>query len=100
PGSALAACVRSSLAPLRYVDDRGVPTERYPLNPNGSGLGVAALCSPCGRHLATMPTPRAVSARLAEPLGRTPRRRRGTEQERQRALAENVPERPGVVPDH
>uniref|UniRef100_UPI0023EC5931 phosphoribosylformylglycinamidine synthase n=1 Tax=Agelaius phoeniceus TaxID=39638 RepID=UPI0023EC5931 len=55
--SALDRCVRSGLAALRYVDDRGAPTERYPLNPNGSGRGVAALASPCGRHLAAMPHP-------------------------------------------
>ncbi|XP_064256733.1 LOW QUALITY PROTEIN: phosphoribosylformylglycinamidine synthase-like [Passer domesticus] len=57
PPSALDRCVQSGLAPLRYVDDGGEPTERYPLNPNGSGQGVAALVSPCGRHLAAMPHP-------------------------------------------
>ncbi|XP_058678990.1 phosphoribosylformylglycinamidine synthase [Ammospiza caudacuta] len=57
PPSALDRCVRSGLAALRYVDDGGAPTERYPLNPNGSGRGVAALTSPCGRHLAAMPHP-------------------------------------------
>ncbi|XP_056366815.1 phosphoribosylformylglycinamidine synthase [Oenanthe melanoleuca] len=63
PPSLLTSAVQSGLAPLRYVDDRGVPTERYPLNPNGSGQGVAALVSPCGRHLAAMPHPeRAVRA--------------------------------------
>ena len=45
------------LAPIRYVDDDAVPTERYPFNPNGSPLGIAALCSPDGRHLAMMPHP-------------------------------------------
>ena len=30
---------------------------QYPLNPNGSPLGVAALCSTDGRHLAMMPHP-------------------------------------------
>ncbi|KAG8085574.1 hypothetical protein GUJ93_ZPchr0010g8824 [Zizania palustris] len=29
----------------------------YPFNPNGSPLGIAALCSPDGRHLAMMPHP-------------------------------------------
>ncbi|XP_062368155.1 phosphoribosylformylglycinamidine synthase [Cinclus cinclus] len=57
PPSLLSRSVQSGLAALRYVDDRGVPTERYPLNPNGSGQGVAALVSPCGRHLAAMPHP-------------------------------------------
>ncbi|MGE5190373.1 MAG: phosphoribosylformylglycinamidine synthase [Gemmatimonadota bacterium] len=46
-----------SLAPVRYVDDRGAPTMRYPFNPNGSARGIAALCSPDGRHLALMPHP-------------------------------------------
>ncbi len=45
------------LAPVRFVDDRGEATEAYPLNPNGSPLGIAALTSPDGRHLAIMPHP-------------------------------------------
>jgi phosphoribosylformylglycinamidine synthase len=45
------------LAPVRFVDDEGLPTERYPFNPNGSARGIAALCSPDGRHLAIMPHP-------------------------------------------
>lgn len=50
--------VEQKLAPLRYADaSTGSPTERYPANPNGSPLGIAALCSPCGRHLAMMPHP-------------------------------------------
>nr|XP_033800859.1 phosphoribosylformylglycinamidine synthase isoform X1 [Geotrypetes seraphini] len=49
--------VSHGLAPLRYVDDSGVPTEEYPLNPNGSPLGIAGLCSLDGRHLALMPHP-------------------------------------------
>ncbi|KAL5719136.1 phosphoribosylformylglycinamidine synthase [Ranunculus cassubicifolius] len=49
--------LESNLAPLRYCDDDGKTTEVYPFNPNGSPLGVAALCSPDGRHLAMMPHP-------------------------------------------
>ena len=45
------------LAPVRYVDDEGRLTEAYPFNPNGSPQGIAALCSPDGRHLAIMPHP-------------------------------------------
>ena len=45
------------LAPLRYVDDDNAITEAYPLNPNGSPAGIAALCSTNGRHLAIMPHP-------------------------------------------
>jgi phosphoribosylformylglycinamidine synthase len=48
------------LAPIRYVDDNGEITEAYPFNPNGSPLGIAALCSPDGRHLAMMPHPERV----------------------------------------
>jgi phosphoribosylformylglycinamidine synthase len=45
------------LAPVRYADDHNRATERYPFNPNGSARGIAALCSPDGRHLAIMPHP-------------------------------------------
>nr|XP_061834267.1 phosphoribosylformylglycinamidine synthase-like [Nerophis lumbriciformis] len=46
-----------SLAPIRYLDDGGQPTEEYPLNPNGSPRGIAGLTSKDGRHLAMMPHP-------------------------------------------
>jgi phosphoribosylformylglycinamidine synthase len=46
-----------ALAPVRFVDDAGEVTGRYPFNPNGSANGIAALCSPDGRHLAIMPHP-------------------------------------------
>ena len=49
--------VAGGLAPVRYVDPSGEPTTTYPYNPNGSPLGIAALCSPDGRHLAIMPHP-------------------------------------------
>lgn len=49
--------IGSDLAPIRYCDDDGMETEVYPFNPNGSPLGVAALCSSDGRHLAMMPHP-------------------------------------------
>ena len=45
------------LAPVRFVDDEGIITERYPFNPNGSPDGITALCSPDGRHLSMMPHP-------------------------------------------
>jgi phosphoribosylformylglycinamidine synthase len=45
------------LAPIRFADDEGAPTEAYPFNPNGSPHGIAALTSPDGRHLAMMPHP-------------------------------------------
>jgi phosphoribosylformylglycinamidine synthase len=46
-----------SMTPMVYVDDHGQATEAYPFNPNGSPDGLAALCSPDGRHLALMPHP-------------------------------------------
>ncbi len=47
----------ANLAPIRYANDFGAPTEAYPFNPNGSPDGLAGLCSPDGRHLAMMPHP-------------------------------------------
>ncbi|PHT28799.1 Phosphoribosylformylglycinamidine synthase [Capsicum baccatum] len=47
----------SNLAPVKYCDDDGRPTDVYPFNLNGSPLGVAAICSLDGRHLALMPHP-------------------------------------------
>ena len=56
-----ARVVAQQLAPVRYVDpcqpSPEAGTEAYPFNPNGSPLGIAALCSPDGRHLAMMPHP-------------------------------------------
>ncbi len=49
--------LRLGLAPVRFVDDSGEATERYPFNPNGSAHGIAGLCSTDGRHLALMPHP-------------------------------------------
>ncbi|KAL1542162.1 phosphoribosylformylglycinamidine synthase [Salvia divinorum] len=49
--------LEASLVPVKYCDDNGKPTEVYPFNVNGSPLGVAAICSPDGRHLAMMPHP-------------------------------------------
>lgn len=49
--------LRADCVPLRYVDDNAQPTEVYPMNPNGSELGVAGICSLDGRHLAMMPHP-------------------------------------------
>lgn len=49
--------LEQNCAPIRYVDDENKPTETYPMNPNGSVFGIAALCSLDGRHLAMMPHP-------------------------------------------
>ncbi|MEN8719314.1 MAG: phosphoribosylformylglycinamidine synthase, partial [Oceanococcaceae bacterium] len=42
---------------LRYVDRVGQPTERFPLNPNGSPAGITGLCSTDGRVTIMMPHP-------------------------------------------
>jgi phosphoribosylformylglycinamidine synthase len=42
---------------MHYVDDNNNATEKYPMNPNGSIEGIAAICSKDGRHLAMMPHP-------------------------------------------
>lgn len=55
--SVLKRVIASNLAPLHYVDDDGLKTTAYPFNPNGSENGIAALCTPDGRHLAMMPHP-------------------------------------------
>ncbi|MDP1824023.1 MAG: phosphoribosylformylglycinamidine synthase [Archangium sp.] len=44
----------------RFVDASGAPTERYPLNPNGSKDGVTALTTPDGRVTILMPHPERV----------------------------------------
>lgn len=42
---------------VRYVDDDGRATERWPDNPNGSPGGVAGICDPSGRLFGLMPHP-------------------------------------------
>jgi phosphoribosylformylglycinamidine synthase len=42
---------------LRYVDNYGTPTEKYPFNPNGSPQGITGVRSKDGRVLALMPHP-------------------------------------------
>jgi phosphoribosylformylglycinamidine synthase len=48
------------LIALRYVDSRGRVATRYPDNPNGSPLGIAALSNADGRITITMPHPERV----------------------------------------
>ncbi len=60
-GDAGAADVLASgLVAARYVDGRGAATERYPVNPNGSPLGITALSSADGRVTIMMPHPERV----------------------------------------
>jgi phosphoribosylformylglycinamidine synthase len=44
----------------RYVDNEGRPTERYPLNPNGSADGLTAVTTGDGRFTVIMPHPERV----------------------------------------
>jgi phosphoribosylformylglycinamidine synthase len=45
---------------MRYVDHHGLPTERYPFNPNGSPDGLTAVTTADGRFTAMMPHPERV----------------------------------------
>jgi phosphoribosylformylglycinamidine synthase len=48
------------LVALRFVDNHGQPTERYPSNPNGSPEGITGLTTPDGRFTILMPHPERV----------------------------------------
>ena len=52
--------IKTSQVSLRYVDNHGDATERYPLNPNGSAAGVTGLCNDDGRFNIMMPHPERV----------------------------------------
>ena len=49
-----------ALAAMRFVDNWGQATERYPANPNGSPNGLTAVTTPDGRFTAMMPHPERV----------------------------------------
>jgi phosphoribosylformylglycinamidine synthase len=57
--AARAAC--DSQVAVRYVDNYGSPTERYPANPNGSPDGICGLSSADGRVTIMMPHPERVA---------------------------------------
>lgn len=44
-------------ATLYYADDNGLPTDKYPDNPNGSVDNIAGICDDSGRIFALMPHP-------------------------------------------
>lgn len=48
---------RQQLVFLRYVDQSGRSTQKYPDNPNGSVNAIAGICNPSGRILGLMPHP-------------------------------------------
>ena len=49
-----------ALVALRYVDNKGAPTEVYPYNPNGSPAGVTGFTTADGRFTIMMPHPERV----------------------------------------
>jgi len=49
-----------ALVALRFVDNRGAPTEAYPANPNGSPAGITGLTTADGRFTILMPHPERV----------------------------------------
>ncbi len=49
-----------ALAALRYIDNKGEPTEVYPYNPNGSPGGLTAVTTADGRFTIMMPHPERV----------------------------------------
>ncbi len=58
--SATQAMSASGLVAARFVDNHHRPTEQYPLNPNGSPLGMTALTTTTGRVTIMMPHPERV----------------------------------------
>ncbi|WP_375055506.1 phosphoribosylformylglycinamidine synthase [Zobellella sp. DQSA1] len=61
----LAAIEASGTVALRYVDNHGRATERYPFNPNGSASGITGLTSEDGRVTIMMPHPERVFRTVA-----------------------------------
>jgi phosphoribosylformylglycinamidine synthase len=57
---ALNGLVDANLLALRFVDNNGNATERYPANPNGSPRGLTGITTPDGRVTLLMPHPERV----------------------------------------
>jgi len=55
-----ADATEAALVCMRFVDNRGEPTEVYPLNPNGSPHGITGLTTVDGRFTIVMPHPERV----------------------------------------
>jgi phosphoribosylformylglycinamidine synthase len=53
-------CIDAGLVAMRYIDNAGRATERYPANPNGSPAGITSLTTADGRFTALMPHPERV----------------------------------------
>ena len=58
--AAAKVCSESGLVCTRFVDNQHRTTERYPLNPNGSPLGMTAFTNTTGRVTILMPHPERV----------------------------------------
>ncbi|CAG8471287.1 10393_t:CDS:2 [Cetraspora pellucida] len=52
--------IAQDLIAMRFVDNYGNPTEKYPYNPNGSPLGITGIQTQNGRVLGMMPHPERV----------------------------------------
>ena len=63
--SAAQQCSTSGLVTARFVDNHHQVTERYPLNPNGSPMGITALTTTTGRVTIMMPHPERVFRTVA-----------------------------------
>ena len=51
---------RAGQLAMQFVDGNGAPSSRYPINPNGSELGLAGITAASGRALVMMPHPERV----------------------------------------
>ncbi len=63
----LARIENEGLVVFRYCDVRGMPTQVYPDNPNGSTNAIAGICDPSGRILGLMPHPERFVDRFKHP---------------------------------
>jgi phosphoribosylformylglycinamidine synthase len=59
-GEGRASSDNPSIVCMRYVNNRGEPTETYPYNPSGSPQGITGLTTPDGRFTIVMPHPERV----------------------------------------
>jgi phosphoribosylformylglycinamidine synthase len=59
-GEGRASSENPSVVCMRYVNNRGEPTDTYPYNPSGSPQGITGLTTPDGRFTIVMPHPERV----------------------------------------
>jgi len=59
-GEGRASSQNPAIVCMRYVNNRGEPTEIYPYNPSGSPQGITGLTTPDGRFTIVMPHPERV----------------------------------------